>query len=319
MALRHLVICHVEKKPAMSAQTGLRPFRVELYEEDDLNSCVALPVFLSHTFASYYPFRCCKAFNRISFFFDISIVMGAKASKQYQQQEQLDRSQHGQINVTVNNHSRRRSPAHLHSSRQTSLSSSCSTHTLSSSSSSSVVEDFRQEQMPAAVLPLSPNFFSHSSIGYHYAIGDDENISTVTASSSGFNNSNISALFSQIDSTSSIAGDSIASRATTLSTHSSSSMRGDKVLPPRIPQVNLQRITTWKLLMALYPCPLQDPPMSGRKYQSHPLLLHYSYPPPSNPVILTRAWVLSTWMIACPAALPKRYYECITIQHYVFC
>jgi hypothetical protein len=157
--------------------------------------------------------------------------MGAKASKQYQQQERLDRSQHQQIKVTVNKHSRRQSPAHP--TRKTSLSSSSSTHTLSSSLSSLVAVDFRKEQMPAAVLPLSPQFLSHSNaLGDDYAIGAENNISTVTASSSGFNNSDISALFSQIDSASSIAGDSIASRATTMSSRSSSSMRGDKFLPP---------------------------------------------------------------------------------------
>jgi hypothetical protein len=104
---------------------------------------------------------------------------------------------------------------------------------LSSSLSSLVAVDFRKEQMPAAVLPLSPQFLSHSNaLGDDYAIGAENNISTVTASSSGFNNSDISALFSQIDSASSIAGDSIASRATTMSSRSSSSMRGDKFLPP---------------------------------------------------------------------------------------
>lgn len=77
--------------------------------------------------------------------------------------------------------------------------------------------------MPAALLPvLSKN---------DYAIGDDNNISTVTASSSGFNNSDISALFSQIDNASSIASGSISSRATTVSSHSSCRM-GDKFLPP---------------------------------------------------------------------------------------
>ncbi|CAM0141404.1 hypothetical protein VKS41_003889 [Umbelopsis sp. WA50703] len=144
--------------------------------------------------------------------------MGAKASKQYQQQE---RPQHRQIKV--HNHSRRTSPAHLHTSRRASLSSSCSERTLSSSSSSSVAEEFRRHQMPAAILPaLSRN---------DYAIGDDNNISTVTASSSGFNSSDISALFSQIDNASSIASGSISSRATTVSSHSSCRM-GDKFLPP---------------------------------------------------------------------------------------
>jgi hypothetical protein len=156
--------------------------------------------------------------------------MGAKASKQYQQEERLDRSQHRQIKVTANKHSRRTSPAHR--VRKASLDSSCSTHTLSSSSSSSV--EFRHEQMPATILPLSQNFLSSSQRAARddYAISDDDkNISTVTASSSGFNSSDITALFSQIDSASSIAGDSIASRATTVSSRSSS-MRGDKFLPP---------------------------------------------------------------------------------------
>lgn len=156
--------------------------------------------------------------------------MGAKASKQYQQQERLDRSQHRQIKVTANKHSRRASPAHR--VRNTSLSSSCSAHTLSSSSSSSV--EFRHEQMPATILPLSHNFLSTpiGSRDLDYAISDDDkNISTVTAGSSAFNSSDITALFSQIDSASSIAGDSIASRATTVSSRSSS-MRGDKFLPP---------------------------------------------------------------------------------------